>query len=112
MLENTMIKRLEEKGFKRWVKGDMDRLYINATDMGLDIGRYKTGNISYAAWDGETISHAEGARLLGAKTYIDVKTGKLHADKDILRERAEQLFAEAEEEEKKRYEVVDIREDA
>lgn len=31
MLTNEMICALEEKGFKRWTKGNLDRMYVNAS---------------------------------------------------------------------------------
>lgn len=37
------IKALEDMGFKRWQKGTMDRLYINASTLGLVCEYYRTG---------------------------------------------------------------------
>lgn len=31
MMTNEKITALENKGFKRWIKGDMDRLYVDYT---------------------------------------------------------------------------------
>lgn len=72
--ENIMdnIEELEKMGFKRWQKNGMDRLYINATALGLCCTYYKTGNISSASFDGESISNSEGYRMKNAKTYIDL----------------------------------------
>lgn len=50
------IKALEDMGFKRWQKGNFDRLYINAGALGLVCDYYKTGNISDAHFNGEQIS--------------------------------------------------------
>lgn len=94
MLNEKMIKALEEKGFNRWTKGNYDRLYVNATTLGLECSYYKTGNISSAYWCDERISNSQGYRLKAAKTYIDVKTGKLHSDHDWLREKANEILAE------------------
>lgn len=69
------ITELEEKGFKRWQKNGMDRMYINATTLGLTYTTYKTGNISSSEFNGVGISHAEAGRMLGAKTYIDLVKG-------------------------------------
>lgn len=76
MTEN-MIKALESKGFKRWTKGDYDRLYANAEDFGLYTETYNSGRIKYAELNGEEISNASACRILSAKIYIDVATGEL-----------------------------------
>lgn len=91
-LSEEMIKRLEDKGFNRWTKGTMDRLYINAGTLGLEVRRYKTGNISHAEFNGVEISHAEGYRMLSSKTYIDIKTGKVFSDNDTLEQAAKELL--------------------
>ena len=85
------IKELEAKGFNRWIKGNLDRLYINATQLGLDCAYYKTGNISGADFKGEHVSNSEARRMKAAKTYIDVKTGKVHSDNEKLLRAAEEL---------------------
>ena len=79
MMTETMIEKLTEKGFSRWTKGAMDRLYINANDLGLYTDSYKSGNICYASFNGEEISHAHALRMLGAKIWIDVETGLLNS---------------------------------
>jgi hypothetical protein len=99
MMTNEMIKKLEDRGFKRWTKGNYDRLYINADTLGLELGFYNTGNISSARFQGNSISHAEGGRLRYAKTYIDVKTGKVYSQHDWLQEAAEAILSEVENEE-------------
>lgn len=76
MTEN-MIKALESKGFKRWIKGDYDRMYANAEDFGLYTETYNSGNIKYAELNGAKISNAAAGRIIAAKIYIDVKTGEL-----------------------------------
>ena len=68
------IEALEQKGFNRWSKGDMDRLYFNIERSGhMDVDYYKTGNISYAAIDGEEISHRFAGQILSVKCFIDLK---------------------------------------
>lgn len=79
-ITNEIIAKLESKGFNRWTKGNMDRLYINAKDLGLEVDYYKTGNVSSATWQGEHISNADARRLLESKVWIDVKTGELHVN--------------------------------
>lgn len=98
MLNNNIIAVLEGKGFKRWQKGNLDRLYINAKELGLECTYYKTGNISSAYFNGEQISNAQGGRYKAAKTYIDVKTGRVRSDYPTLQEAAEQLLSDAEQE--------------
>lgn len=66
------IEELEALGFKRWQKNGMDRLYVDARRIGLEVGYYKTGNISWSQFDGCSISHAEAGRMLSTKTYIDL----------------------------------------
>lgn len=68
------IESLEKKGFRRWTKGDMDRLYFNIENSGhMEVDHYKTGNISYAAIDGEEISHRFAGQILSVKCFIDLK---------------------------------------
>lgn len=85
------IAELEKMGFNRWTKGNMDRLYINAAQLGLDCSYYKTGNISGADFKGERISNCEARRMKAAKTYIDIKTGKAHSDNYTLENAAREL---------------------
>lgn len=94
-MTDTMIAKLEEFGFKRWQKGNYDRLYINASDLGLVCEHYKTGNIHYAEFKGEHISNSRARAMEYAKTYIEVKTGKLYSDHDLLKETAQELIEQA-----------------
>lgn len=98
MLNEKIIKALEAKGFNRWTKGNYDRLYINAKELGLECTYYKTGNISSAYFNGEQISNSQGYRYKAAKTYIDVNTGKVRSDYPTLQDSAEHLLNEAEQE--------------
>lgn len=82
-LTDLQIDRAEAAGFRRWTKAGKDRLYINATELGLEVAYYKTGNISSAKWCGERISNADARRLLGSKVYVDVATGELHVATDF-----------------------------
>ena len=75
--ENT-IKSLEAKGFNRWTKGSMDRMYINCTSYGCKFDYYKTGNIERAFFNDERISNSEGYRFKRTKAYIDVETGEIN----------------------------------
>lgn len=90
--KEQLIEALEAKGFKRWQKGNYDRLYINAGALGLVCSYYRTGNISDAEFCGGQISNSEAYRMKSAKTFIDVKTWKLHSDNDTLRYEAEKIM--------------------
>ena len=73
---NINIEALEKKGFNRWTKGNMDRLYFNIEKSGdLELDYYKSGNLRSADLDGERISNAEACRLLAVKCFIDLKNG-------------------------------------
>lgn len=93
-LNEKQIAALEEKGFRRWTKGTMDRLYINAETMGLEIERRKSGSVSSAYYRGERISNNLGSAMAYAKTYIDIATGELHATNWTLEQDAQQLYDE------------------
>ena len=66
------IADLERMGFRRWQKNGMDRMYINASTLGLICSYHKSGTISYAEFGGEYVSNSEARRMSGAKTYIDL----------------------------------------
>ena len=85
------IAELEKMGFKRWTKGNMDRLYINAAQLGLVCEYYKTGNVRYAEFQGNGISNCEARRMKAAKTFVDIKTGKVYSDSTTLERAAAQL---------------------
>ena len=92
MLTNDQIAALEAKGFNRWTKGNLDRLYINASQLGLVCSYYNTGNVCHAEFDGHHISNCEARRMKAAKTFIDVKSGRVYSDNPSLEEAAQELF--------------------
>lgn len=94
MISEKTIKALEEKGFNRWTKGNIDRLYISASQLGLVCTFYKTGNISTAVFQGERISNSQARRMMGAKTFLDLKTDKVTSNISELKEAAEQIINE------------------
>lgn len=102
-----LITALEEKGFKRWTKGDKDRMYIDAEKLGLKVQKYGSGAVKHAEWLGEKISNREGASMLHAKTYLDLTDMSVHSDDSDLLAAAEAIIEETrssleeEEEEKK-----------
>lgn len=92
MTYEQIAKILDKNGveYGRWTKGNMDRVYINnprdiyMKGIGLEVEYCKTGNICYAALNGEEISHSEGRRQLlvsdgfDGKCWIDLKDGSVH----------------------------------
>nr|DAE11269.1 MAG TPA: hypothetical protein [Podoviridae sp. ctFbF42] len=100
-----LITALEERGFKRWTKGDKDRMYIDAEKLGLKVQKYGSGAVKRAEWDGEKISNHEGTAMLHAKTYLDLTNMSVHSDDSDLLAAAEAIIEEIraslEEEEKK-----------
>lgn len=86
------IAELETKGFKRWTKGNLDRLYINASQLGLVCSYYSSGNISDATLNGERVSNCEARRMKAAKTFIDIKTETVYSDNDELKQAAINLM--------------------
>lgn len=85
------INELTNKGFTRWTKAGKDRLYINATTLGLSYCKYNTGNIRSAAFSGSEISNAEARRMLSSKTYIDLVLGTIVSDNATLASAAAEL---------------------
>lgn len=86
------IEELEAKGFKRWTKGNYDRMYINPDKLGLELDFYNSGNICFAKLDGEKISNSRASKLRYCKTYLDLKTGKVYSDADVFKATAEALI--------------------
>lgn len=92
-LTEEKIADLESKGFRRWTKGSMDRLYIHPAQLGLVCTFYKTGNIRTAEFDGVGISNSQARRIRASRTFIDVNTERVHSDMKELAEKA-RLMAE------------------
>lgn len=101
----TLITALEERGFKRWTKGDKDRMYIDAEKLGLKVQKYGSGAVKHAEWLEEKISNRAGASMLHAKTFLDLTDMSVHSDDSDLLAAAEAIIEEIraslEEEEKK-----------
>lgn len=91
-MTQEQIKALEGKGFSRWQKAGMDRLYINATQLGLNCEYYKTGNVKNAEFRGVQISNSEANRMRAAKTYIDVNTGRVYSGNSTLKSAVEEML--------------------
>ena len=94
------IKTLTNRGFNRWTKKlsngkVMDRLYIKPEYLGLELTRYKSGNISSATFNGERISNSEARRIEGTKCYVDVATKEVVCDRDDLKQVAQEVVDDA-----------------
>ena len=67
-------------GGREWIGGNgQRRIYLNEWHelAGLEISRYKSGNISYAAVNGERISNNRARVLASASVWWDVDAGEL-----------------------------------
>ena len=94
------INTLTDRGFKRWTKKlsngkVMDRLYIKPEYLGLELTRYKSGNISSAKFNGEAISNSEARRIEGTKCYVDVATKEVVCDREDLKQAAQEVVDDA-----------------
>ena len=101
------IKTLTDRGFNRWTKKlsngkVMDRLYIKPEYLGLELTRYKSGNISSAKFNGETISNSEARRIEGTKCYVDVATKEVVCDREDLKQAAQEVIDDSLSKEKSR----------
>ena len=100
-LTEKQIAAYEAKGFSRWTKGSIDRLYINAKDYGVTYDYYAGGKVSGGEFAGETFGAMEARRFASTKVFVDVKTGELSVTtgtdyEDEIREAVEAIIAEAE----------------
>lgn len=101
MMNEKVIKGLEDRGFNRWTKGKYDRLYINARDLGLVCTYHKSGTEDVSEFRGHSISNSEARRMKYAKCYIDVETEEVVCDNDWMKEAAEEILAEVNTEDEK-----------
>jgi len=72
------LQTLINAGGKLWEKNGMSRVYFNVSLLGLEISRYKTGNISSASLNGVGISNSEAGRIEMIKIWYDAKDGQFH----------------------------------
>lgn len=71
-MTNYTADQIEAIGGQRWSKRDGTiRVYINNWPemIGLEYGRYNSGNVSWATLNGEKLANARAANLLTAKVY-------------------------------------------
>ena len=92
------IQKMIENGGREWRGGKKHRVYFNdlAGLYGLEIDRYRTGNISRAELHGEKISNSHARRLIGrliGPLWYDVNHEKFSWH-DLDDEDAEIIIAE------------------
>lgn len=88
----TRIAELEALGFRRWQKNGMDRMYINASTLGLICVYRRSGTISDAEFRGESISNSQARKMADAKTYIDLINRRLVSQSAMLAAAAADLI--------------------
>ncbi|WP_196606779.1 hypothetical protein [Pectinatus frisingensis] len=67
MLSENQIKKFIDAGFKRWTKGEYDRLYIAATDIIAEDEGFQAQISRSSKFERE---------IEATKVYVDVKTGE------------------------------------
>jgi len=82
-LSQNTVSALESAGLSHWVKGDMDRIYINAKDL-MDVDFYKSGNVQHAEINGEKISNTKATGLLNSKIYVDANTNEIVGPDELV----------------------------
>ena len=67
----------KKKDFKRWTKGDNDRLYIQAWQLPFVETNWKKKDKKTLSLFGEELSYTKSSQLNHAQFYIDIKTGEI-----------------------------------
>lgn len=91
-MTNEKIKALENKGFKRWTKGDKDRLYIKVWKLPNVKTNYENGCVEI---NGEELSRTKSNKVNYASIYIDLADDSIHVDSsfaDVLTKGVEMLL--------------------
>src|SRR5690554_4792972 len=74
------VENLVAVGGREWKRGDKHRVYFNniADYLPIEIEHYKSGRISWAAWEGEEISNRQAYLILESveNVYYGVATGE------------------------------------
>lgn len=74
------VENLVAVGGREWKRGDKHRVYFNniADYLPIEIEHYKSGRISWAAWEGEEISNRQALLILDSVygVYYDVNEEK------------------------------------
>lgn len=85
-LSEKQIEALEKKGFRRWTKGDYDRLYINAWNLPGIVTNWKKKGKKTITVEGEELSYGKSLDVTYAKIWIDLKTLEVNVDARIYEE--------------------------
>src|SRR5690606_23390506 len=66
------VENLVAVGGREWKRGDKHRIYFNniATYLPIEIEHYKSGRISWAAWEGEEISNRQAYLILASRSGV------------------------------------------
>lgn len=85
------ISEIIQQGGNRWTKGNNDRIYVKDlidTVGGLQVETYKSGSISSATLNGETISNSEAGRIYRSigNPYINLINGAITGFSDSERD--------------------------
>lgn len=89
------IEALENKGFKRWTKGDKDRLYIKAWNLPNVKTIWKKNGKKCVEINGEELSYTKSSEVNYTSIYIDLADDSIHVDSsfaDVLTEGVEMLL--------------------
>ena len=92
-MNETTINNLINAGAKRWTKGNMDRLYINASVLIKVIE--DAGRMEDFTWRG-IISNRYRSQLSSTKTYIDIADGSINTPDRLCKAAAEIMLEKAE----------------
>lgn len=87
MTTTFTAEQIQAIGGSPWHKDDGTlRVYLNdwVQFIGLEVSRYKSGNISSATLNGQPISNGKAARLLAAKVYWE--GGTIHITRGSVAE--------------------------
>jgi len=94
-MTNEKIKALENKGFKRWTKGDKDRLYIKAWNLPNVKTIWKKNGKKCVEINGEELSYTKSNEINYTAIYIDLADDSIHVESsfaDVLTEGVEMLL--------------------
>jgi len=80
MMNEKVIKGLEDRGFNRRVSEKSNRLYLNLETLGIESETVdENGRRTAILKDGSKIDGYYGASIFGTVTYIDTKSGKIYS---------------------------------
>lgn len=94
-LSEKQIEALEKWGFRRWTKGDKDRLYIRTKQLPNVRTIWKENGKICLEINGEELSYTKSSEVNYASIYIDLADGSIHVDSsfsDVLTEGVEMVL--------------------